>query len=193
MLELLTALSEFCQDKLSQLSLQSKDRGALPSFKAFIGDVPCEGERPRASDFPLLLFRLTSFEDPPDDTRSALTVRILVGAYCSEESNDDVCTPGYHDVLNAIKRLRQALLKTRTIGGRWRLRGKIEGGPFEQQAYPYYFGDLIVQYEERQTTEEFTTEEEIDNYGSAYGNDNTKDWRYPVAAADNQGDENYGV
>lgn len=193
MYELLTALGDFCLGALSQLSLESKDRGNLPSFKAFIGDIPGESEKPRASDFPLLLFRLSSFEDPPDGTRSVLTVRILVGVYCDNESNDDVCTPGYHDVLNAIKRLRQALLKKRTIGGKWRLRGRIEGGPFEQQAYPYYFGDLIVQYEERQTTEEFTTEEEIDNYGSAYGNNRTKDWRYPVNAEDGKPDERYCV
>jgi len=183
MLELLTELSKYCQDALSELSLQSKDRGELPSFKSFIGEIPGENEKPRASDFPLLLFRLMSFEDPLNESHSTLYIRIFVGVYCIEESNNDTISPGYHDLLNVLKRLRSALLRVRSIGG-MRLTGKISGGPFEIQAYPYYFGDILVQYEERQNTEEFTEEEEIDNYGSAYGNSETKDWRYPADSPD---------
>lgn len=184
MLELLTELSKYCPAALSELSLASKDRGSLPPFKSFIGEIPGENEKPRASDFPLLLFRLVSFEDPLNGYNSTLFIRVFVGVYCIEESSDDPVSPGYHDLLNVLKRLRQALLKKRLIGGRWRLAGKISGGPFETQAYPYYFGDLLVQYEERQNTEEFTEEEEIDNYGSAYGNGETKDWRYPADSPD---------
>ncbi|NCU30034.1 hypothetical protein EOM60_05555 [Candidatus Saccharibacteria bacterium] len=193
MLELLTELSKYCQDALSELSLQSKDRGELPSFKSFIGEIPGENEKPRASDFPLLLFRLVSFEDPLNALQSTLYVRIFVGVYCIEESNGDTVSPGYHNLLNTLKRLRQALLKKRTIGKRWRLREKVSGGPFEIQSYPYYFGDLLVQFEERQNTEEFTVEEEIDNYGSAYGNDQSKDWRYPVDSPNGKNNEGYGV
>ena len=188
MLELLTELSKYCQDALSELSLQSKDRGKLPSFKSFIGEIPGENEKPRASDFPLLLFRLMSFEDPLNESQSTLYIRIFVGVYCIEESNNDTISPGYYDLLNALKRLRSALLRVRSIGGR-RLTGKISGGPFEIQAYPYYFGDILVQYEERQNTEEFTEEEEIDNYGSAYGNSETKNWRHPADSPDGTDDE----
>ena len=188
MLELLTELSKYCQDALSGLSLQSKDRGELPSFKSFIGEIPGENEKPRASDFPLLLFRLMSFEDPLNESQSTLYIRIFVGVYCIEESNNDTISPGYHDLLNVLKRLRSALLRVRSIGGR-RLTGKISGGPFEIQAYPYYFGDILVQYEERQNTEEFTEEEEIDNYGSAYGNSETKNWRHPADSPDGTDDE----
>jgi len=188
MLELLTELSKYCQDALSELSLQSKDRGKLPSFKSFIGEIPGENERPRASDFPLLLFRLMSFEDPLNESQSTLYIRIFVGVYCIEESNNDTISPGYYDLLNVLKRLRSALLRVRSIGGR-RLTGKISGGPFEIQAYPYYFGDILVQYEERQNTEEFTEEEEIDNYGSAYGNNKTKNWRHPADSPDGTDDE----
>ena len=183
MLELLTELSKYCQDALSGLSLQSKDRGELPSFKSFIGEIPGENEKPRASDFPLLLFRLMSFEDPLNESQSTLYIRIFVGVYCIEESNNDTISPGYHDLLNVLKRLRSALLRVRSIGGR-RLTGKISGGPFEIQAYPYYFGDLLVQYEERQNREVLTEEEEIDNYGSAYGNSETKNWRHPADSPD---------
>ncbi len=193
MLELLTELSKYCPAALSEISLESKNRGKLPPFKSFIGEIPGENEKPRASDFPLLLFRLVSFEDPLNNPRSTLYIRIFVGVYCIEESNDDSVSPGYHDLLNVLKRLRSALLRVRSIGGRWRLTGKISGGPFETQAYPYYFGDLLVQYEERQNTEEFTVEEEIDNYGSAYGNDQSKDWRYPVDSPNGKKNEGYGV
>lgn len=184
MLELLTELSKYCQGALSELSLKSKDRGSLPLFKVFIGEIPGENEKPRASDFPLLLFRLVSFEDPLNDFNSTLYIRIFIGVYCIEESSKDPVNPGYHDLLNVLKRLRSALLRVRSIGGRWRLTGKVSGGPFEIQAYPYYFGDMLVQYEERQNTEEFTEEEEIDNYGSAYGNSETKNWRHPADSPD---------
>lgn len=193
MLELLTELSKYCQGALSQLSLTSKDRGELPAFKAFIGEIPGENEKPRASDFPLLLFRLTSFEDALDNPNSTLSVRIVVGIYCIEESDSDLCSPGYYDLLNALKRLRQALLKKRTIGGRWILKNKIDGGPFETHAYPYYFGDILVQYEEHQNVEEFTVEEEIDIYGSAYGNEETKKWRYPADSPEGTKDERTGL
>lgn len=183
MLELLKELSIYCQSALSELSLQSKDRGDLPSFKSFIGEIPGENEKPRASDFPLMLFRLMSFEDPLNESNSTLYIRIFVGVYCIEENNDDPVSPGYHDLLNVLKRLRSALLRVRSIGG-WRLTGKISGGPFEIQAYPYYFGDLLVQYEERQNREVLTEEEEIDNYGSAYGNSETKNWRHPADSPD---------
>lgn len=179
MIELLFALRKYCLDALKDLSLESKDRGDLPSVKGFIGEIPGETELPRASDFPLLIFRLTNFEDPESATTSVLTVRIIVGTYCSEESNDDKCSPGYHDLLNMLQRLRQSLLKDCDMGGRWRRVGKLEGGPFEYQAYPYWFGDIILQYDERQLTEEFSVEEEIDIYGTGYGNDNTENWQYP--------------
>ncbi|MEG1913374.1 MAG: hypothetical protein RR091_12910, partial [Cloacibacillus sp.] len=72
----------------------------------------------------------------------------------------------------------QQLLIHPTIGGRWRRTGALSGGPFDERLYPYWFGDIVVQYDERQNTEELTAEEEIDTYGSAYGNDETKDWSY---------------
>lgn len=178
MIEFLFALRAFCAEALANINLQSLDRGELPEVKLFIGEIPGELETPRASDFPLVILRLAGFEDPAAGTMSTLTLRILVGTYCEEESNDDRVSPGYHDMLNMLQRLRQALLKTPHIG-RWRRTGKLEGGPFETQAYPYWFGDIIARYDERQTTEEFCAEEEINIYGSGYGNDDTRDWRYP--------------
>lgn len=189
MIELLMALREYSLSALKELSLLSKNRGDLPPFKGFIGMIPGEEEKPRASDFPLLIFRLNSFEDLESGQDSILTVRILVGIYNPEESNFDKSSPGYHDLCNALARLRQALLKRSNIGGKWRRTGKLEGGPFDIQPYPYFFGDIIVQYDERQTTEEESIEEEIETYGSAYGNDKTSNWRYPADSPDCTGDE----
>lgn len=179
MIELLFALREFCLDAVKDLSLESKDRGELPPVRGYIGDIPGTEDMPPASDFPLLIFRLINFEDPESGSTSVLTVRIIAGVYCSTENNDDKCSPGYHDLLNMLQRLRQSLLKDCDMGGRWRRVGKLEGGPFEYQAYPYCFGDIILQYDERQHTEEFSVEEEIDIYGTGYGNDNTENWQYP--------------
>ncbi len=189
MIELLFALREYCLGAVRDLSLESKDRGELPAIKGYIGEIPGGLETPRASDFPLLIFRLSGFEDPEDKPLSVLTARIIVGVYCQEESNDDKCSPGYHDLLNIMQRLRQALQRQKQMGGRWRRVGKIDGGPFDYQRYPYWFGDLIVQYDERQTTEELSVEEEIDTYGSAYGNDQTDSWRYPADTPDRTDDE----
>lgn len=179
MLELLFEIRKFCLETLKELSLESKDRGDLPEVKCFIGEIPGETELPRASDFPLIIIRLVSFEDPEAGNTSTLTLRILVGAYCDEESNDDMISPGYHDMLNMLQRLRQALLRTPQIGERWRRVGELEGGPFDYQAYPYWFGDIVVQYDERKITEELCVEKEIDTYGTAYGSDETSDWQYP--------------
>ena len=191
MIELLFALRSFCLDALKDLSLSSKARGRgdLPAFKGFIGEIPGDGKKPDSSEFPLLIFRLIDFADPADLPNSTLTLRIIAGVYNEEENNGDKCSPGYHDLLNALERLRHALLKTRRIGGRWMRVNKLQGGPFDIQAYPYWFGDIIVQYDERQTTEEFSIEEEIDNYGSAYGNDETSNWRYPADSPDRTDDE----
>lgn len=189
MIELLLALREYSLTALDELSLFSKNRGDLPPFKGFIGMIPGEEEKPRASDFPLLIFRLNNFEDPEGGTDSTFTVRILVGVYNPEESNNDKCSPGYHDLCNALTRLRQALLKRGYIGNRWRRTGKLEGGPFDIQPYPYFFGDIVATYAERQTTEELSVEEEIDTYGSAYGNDQTDSWRYPADTPDRTDDE----
>ena len=178
MIELLFALREFCLDAVKELGLKSKDRGDLPAIKGFIGDTPGESELPPASDFPVLIFRLVSFNDSGGE-RALLTVRILAGVYNPDDNSDDICSPGYHDLLNILKRLRQALLKQCNINGRWRRVGEVEGGPFEYQAYPYCFGDIIVQYQEIQTQEEFDVEEAINTYGTAYGNDNTGDWVSP--------------
>lgn len=56
MIELLLALREYSLTALNELSLHSKNRGELPPFKGFIGMIPGEEEKPRASDFPLLIF-----------------------------------------------------------------------------------------------------------------------------------------
>lgn len=182
MIELLFALREFCLDAVKDLSLESKDRGELPAVRGYIGDIPGAEDMPPASDFPLLIFRLINFEDPESSSTSVLTVRIIAGVYCSTESSDDICSPAYHDLLNILQRLRHALLKDGDMGDRWRRVGKVEGGPFDYQAYPYFFGDIIVQYDERQIQEEFSQEEEIRINGTAYGNDDTENWQYPQPA-----------
>ena len=186
MIELLFELRSFCLVALKDLSLSSKScgRGDLPAFKGFIGEIPGDGKKPDSSEFPLLIFRLIDFDDPDATSSSTLTLRIIVGVYNEEESNNDKCSPGYHDLLNTLERLRHALLKTRRIGGRWARVNKLQGGPFDIQAYPYWFGDIVIQYGERQITEEFSIEEEIDTYGSAYGNDKTSNWRYPTDSPD---------
>lgn len=188
MIELLFELRSFCINALKDLSLSSKSRGDLPAFRGFIGEIPGDGKKPDSSEFPLLIFRLIDFDDSTDSPNSTLTLRIIAGIYNEEESNSDKCSPGYHDLLNVLERLRHELLKTRRIGGRWARVNKLQGGPFDIQAYPYWFGDIVVQYDERQTTEEFSIEEEINTYGSAYGNNETGNWRYPADSPDGTDD-----
>ncbi|MDO5115996.1 MAG: hypothetical protein Q4D58_07880 [Synergistaceae bacterium] len=189
MIELLFELRSFCLDALKDLSISSKSRAVLPAFRCFIGEIPGDGRKPDSSEFPLLILRLLDFDDRANESTSTLTIRIIVGIFNEEESNADKCSPGYHDLLNAIERLRRALLKKRLIGNRWARVNKLQGGPFDIQAYPYWFGDIIIQYDERQTTEEFSIEEEIDTYGSAYGNDETSSWRHPADSPDRTDDE----
>lgn len=176
MIDFLFELRRYCLDAVKDLSLESKDRGDLPAVKGYIGDIPGEMTAPPASDFPLLIFRLTGFEDPPNGV-STLTARIIAGVYNPEDKNGEESSAGYHDLLNILRRLRQALLKLSTLGRRWRRTGPLEGGPFDTQMYPYFFGDIVVQFDERQTSEEFTPKEELDIYGTAYGNDQTNHWR----------------
>lgn len=190
MMDLLTALGRRAQHALRDLSLESRSGSKiLPDFRLFIGALPGLREDPRADDFPMLLLRLLDFSDgisgeKDDERRSAATVRILCGVWSEDDGSG-----GYHDLLNALARLRLNFLARPMLENRWRLTGKLEGNAFEDQAFPFWFGDLITRWELRRPVEEFEAEEEIDIYGSAYGNDQTRDWRHPNDAPDGVAEE----
>lgn len=175
MVKLLYDLREFVRDTLAELSLESKDRGGLPPVRVYIGELPGDAGAPPASDFPLALIRLASFEDGTGDL-SSVTVRIIVGTYAPEDDTGEPCSPGYHDVLNMLERLRQAFLRMSTFKRAWRREGKVEGGPFDYQEYPYFFGDILVTFNKRAVTEELEPGKEIDVFGTAYGNERTRNW-----------------
>lgn len=192
MMGLLMALGKRAQYALRDLSLESwSGENALPAFRLYIGALPGLREDPRREDFPMLLLRLLDFSDgisgeKADERRSVATVRILCGVWSEDDGSG-----GYHDLLNALSRMRLNFLAHPLLESKWRLTGKLEGNAFEDQAFPYWFGDLITRWELRHPVEEFETEEEIDTYGSAYGNDQTRNWRHPGDAPDGIAEERY--
>ncbi len=185
MMDLLAAVGRAAQGALKELSLESRGGESLPAFRVHIGALPGLREEPRREDFPLLLLRLLDFGDSvgkgksTETESSTATVRILCGVWSEDDGSG-----GYHDVLNALARMRLHFLAHPLLEKKWRLTGKLEGSVFEEQAFPYWFGDLVTRWELRKPVEEFDVEEEIETYGSAYGNDQTRNWRHPGDAPD---------
>lgn len=85
------------------------------------------------SDFPYLIIRLMDGEDQTEN--GTTQVRMILGI--KTESQD-----GYMEVYHLIEALRQALLRTEIIGGKYELQRPIKWSIPEDQPYPEWIGEF---------------------------------------------------
>jgi hypothetical protein len=188
-MDLLLHLRGFAAAALREMSFESRGGDALPAPNVWIGDLPGKRERPGKEDFPFVLLEyLEGADDLDGDGPSRETVRMLVGVYAGGPLEADV-SPAYQDLTNALDRLRRRALAHPRLAGRWTLAGRTKVELYDEQPWPYYFGSLTTRWEHRRPDREMTAEEEIDVYGSAYGNGTTGNWRVPGDAPDGVPDE----
>lgn len=62
---------------------------------------------------------------------------------------------GYRDVVNMMEKVRQHLLRHRTIGGKYEMRLPVQWVyPESEENYPFYFGGLLLNFSVPGMTEE---------------------------------------
>lgn len=53
---------------------------------------------------------------------------------------------GYRDVVNMMEKVKQHLLRHRTVGGKFELRLPVQWVFPEEENYPFYFGGLLMSF-----------------------------------------------
>ncbi len=108
--------------------------GYLPAKKAT--DIP---------DFPFILVRLSDGEDADSST---VTVYVVIGTYSEDAQN------GWRDPANIVERVRQSLLKKRTLANRFRLEMPLKYELPDEQPVPHWFGIITTKWTIPQLQEE---------------------------------------
>lgn len=145
MIELLQEIGNFAKKTLDGISLDDRaGESRFPEFKLYIGRIYGHGMEPRAEEFPLILVRLLDVtdEDAGDGTAYSLAqVRIIVGVW-----NEGQNAEGYHDLLNCLFRLSNALFERRVLAKKYELTGKVTTATFEDESEPFWFGDIVCHW-----------------------------------------------
>jgi hypothetical protein len=173
MMELLLCLKKFAAASLADMSFEARGGENLPAPNVWVGDLPGKKEKPGKEDFPFVLIELLDVEDDLDGGRPSVeTVRLLVGTWAGPTETSIDVSPAYHDLLNALSRLRRSLLVSPVLGRRWAVAGKVVVSLYPEQSYPYYFGSLAAAFETRRPDGGLpdTKSMEVGGDGGAYGN-----------------------
>lgn len=151
MYDFLTALGNFSKEKLDGISLDDrKGESRFPEFNLFIGQIYGHAMEPRKEEFPFILVRLleATDEDIGDCSEYSLAqVRIVVGVW-----NDGLEAQGYHDLLNCLTRLANELFDNPILEKKYEFTGKMTVATFEDNAQPFWFGDIVCQWQIRRKT-----------------------------------------
>lgn len=99
--------------------------------------------------YPLVVVSLQKVEDgeSKEMPESYATVGLTVGCYGEDKR-------AWQDTLNIMERIRQSVLKKRTIGNRFRLRLPTKWETIEGQPYPFWYGYGTLVYTIAQPVEE---------------------------------------
>ncbi|QHZ50028.1 hypothetical protein ERICV_05129 [Paenibacillus phage phiERICV] len=136
---LLIELKQFLENAFEHVAVGDDNEnlkihlGWLPQTKA-----PSPGSGPANqpdSDFPYLIIRALDGVDGQEDGK--IQVRMLVGVKSKMEN-------GYIEILSLIEKIKQALLKTEIIGGKFEIERPVKWKLFEEQPYPEWVGEIVT-------------------------------------------------
>ncbi|MDP5277145.1 hypothetical protein [Chengkuizengella axinellae] len=133
---LIQSLCKFLEGVVENYTLESNIK-TLKTPQIVDGFLPPKkGNQPEA-EFPYIIVRLVEGEDEKEE--STTTIKMLFGTY-----SEDV--QGFHDVLNLMEKVRQALLKKRTIDNKFRMELPYKWEVPEEQPHPEWFGMSISKW-----------------------------------------------
>jgi hypothetical protein len=149
-LGLLDCLAEFVRENTKDIILEAR------------GSETCDGERfpdnTRAANIykmrlpdeqsildkvPYILLQVLASEDMQEEGQNPISyckIRIVIVTYSADYSK------GAIDVLNLTERIRIALLKQRTIGGKYKLDMPVERIIYNDDQAPYFDGELMTNW-----------------------------------------------
>ncbi|WP_028551753.1 hypothetical protein [Paenibacillus sp. UNC451MF] len=84
------------------------------------------------SDIPYILVRVVSGED--DIEQGTVRIKLLFGTHSREDD-------GFFSTLNLMEKVRQGLLKSRTVDDKYRMEMPYKWHLFEDQPYPEWIGE----------------------------------------------------
>jgi hypothetical protein len=145
--ECLDAITAYLPEVVANLQLETP-KGDIRAPLVFPGWLPPKDPKnpEREEDLPYVLPRLVGHDDTaPGD--STARVNILVATY--SESPD-----GWRDLANVIERIRQAFLKKRIVGDKFRLELPIKSTIPDEQPKTYWVGWLETRWTIAQPIEE---------------------------------------
>lgn len=145
MIELLQEIGNYAKKTLDGISLDDREgESRFPEFKLYIGQIYGHGMEPRAEEFPFVLVRLLEVNDEDIGDSSAYSiakVRIIVGVW-----NEGQNAEGYHDLLNCLFRLSNALFEHPILAKKYELTDKLTTATFEDESEPFWFGDITCHW-----------------------------------------------
>lgn len=132
LVDLLTELHQFIIDTMDNYVLVDKDNRPYPPIYIKKGYFPSRIEGERRDNAPYILVQVLEGRDEKD--KSTAKARIIVGI------RDVDIDQGWLNTLNVIEHIRQALLTTRPIGGRFQLDRPMEWAINDRQPEPIWIG-----------------------------------------------------
>ena len=110
-------------------------------FKVFRQFIPPK----KREDEPFQDYVLVSLGDGSQESEeSTQQVIVTFGAEdCPCGASD---YQGYRDVVNMMEKVKQHLLRHRTVGGKFELRLPVQWVFPEEENYPFYFGGLLMSF-----------------------------------------------
>ncbi len=146
-IDLLDALTELCTEVTADMRLpvRQDNSGAEAVQRAplvFKMDLPKKADDLR--QIPYVLIQVLTGQDiqkPGDNPYSIAGIRFVTGVYCENMGE------GKLHVLNILTRLRRELLRRQVIGKHFLLSDKIDWAVDPASEYPYYFGEMIANFE----------------------------------------------
>lgn len=146
-IDLLDALSRLCEECLSDMRLpvRPERQGEQAEYRApivFKMDLPKKTDD--IKQIPYILIQVLTGQDiqkPGEPPYSIAGIRFAVAVYCEDMGE------GKLYLLNILTRLRTELLRRRIIERHFILSDKIDWAVDPRSEYPYYFGEMIMNFE----------------------------------------------
>lgn len=135
---------DFLTDKLSDMSLQTKDENVFKAPTVYDGYLPPKKNARRGEDdteqddYPFVIVRFLFEKDNLKDS-NVMKFRLLVGTYSKDERQ------GWRDTLDVMNHIKFALKEVGSVGPGL-LTGEIEAALFEEQMKPLWRGVMEVDF-----------------------------------------------
>lgn len=112
-------------------------------FKVFRQFIPPK----KREDEPFQDYVLVSLGDGSQESEeSTQQVIVTFGAEDCPSPRGASDYQGYRDVVNMMEKVKQHLLRHRTVGGKFELRLPVQWVFPEEENYPFYFGGLLMSF-----------------------------------------------